>query len=392
MQKSDFIYHLPQERIATHPLSRRDESQLLVFDGTMQDHQFSQLPHLLPESSQLIFNNTKVIKARLRFTKTEGAKPIEVFCLNPFEQSVEEAMEAKNEIRFECMVGNLKRWKDHPLHLKLSEDLTLTATKGERSGQGFIISFTWTGKYTFSEVVNIAGQIPLPPYMNRDAEEEDVERYQTVYAANNGSVAAPTAGLHFTPKVLQDLQHLGHERLELTLHVGAGTFKPLGDGDISAHEMHAEEIIVSRQWLKNYLKHEGLKFAVGTTSLRTLESCHWIGVKLMTTGRFENLGQFDAYELDQSITTFQAYSALLDHLESAGMSSLALQTQLLIRPGYSMKSTQGIITNFHQPGSTLLLLVSAGIGESWRDVYTHAMANNYRFLSYGDSSLLYFKL
>ena len=174
MQKSDFIYHLPQERIATHPLSRRDQSQLLVFDGTIQDHQFSQLPKLLPESSQLIFNNTKVIKARLRFTKTEGAKPIEVFCLNPFEQSVEEAMEAKNEIRFECMVGNLKRWKDHPLHLKLNEDLTLTATKGERSGQGFIISFTWTGSYTFSEVVNIAGQIPLPPYMNRDAEEEDV--------------------------------------------------------------------------------------------------------------------------------------------------------------------------------------------------------------------------
>lgn len=196
MQKSDFIYHLPQERIATHPLSRRDESQLLVFDGTIQDHQFSQLPHLLPESSQLIFNNTKVIKARLRFTKTEGAKPIEVFCLNPFEQSVEEAMEAKNEIRFECMVGNLKRWKDHPLHLKLNEDLTLTATKGERSGQGFIISFTWTGSYTFSEVVNIAGQIPLPPYMNRDAQEEDVERYQTVYASNNGSVAAQRIPQH----------------------------------------------------------------------------------------------------------------------------------------------------------------------------------------------------
>ena len=281
MKKSDFIYDLPQERIATHPLSCRDESQLLVFDGTIKDHQFSQLPTLLPENSQLIFNNTKVIKARLRFTKTEGAKPIEVFCLNPFEQSVEEAMEAKNEIRFECMVGNLKRWKDHPLHLELKEDLTLTAIKGERSGQGFIISFTWTGKYTFSEVVNIAGQIPLPPYMNRDAEEEDVERYQTVYASNNGSVAAPTAGLHFTPAVLQELEQLGHERLELTLHVGAGTFKPLGDGDISAHEMHAEEIIISRQWLKNYLKHEGPKFAVGTTSLRTLESCHWIGVKLI---------------------------------------------------------------------------------------------------------------
>ncbi len=390
MQKSDFLYDLPERRIATHPLSQRDESKLLVFDGNIGDHNFSQLPTLLPSGSQLIFNNTKVIKARLRFTKTEGAKPIEVFCLNPYDQSVEEAMEAVESIRFECMVGNLKRWKDHPLHLELAKDLTLTAVKGERSGQGFIIDFSWTGAYTFSEVLNIAGQIPLPPYMNRDAEEDDVERYQTVYAANNGSVAAPTAGLHFTPKVLEQLDRQGHRRLELTLHVGAGTFKPLGDGDISAHEMHAEEIILSRDWLKNYLDHDGAKFAVGTTSLRTLESCHWIGVKLMASGILENLGQFDAYELDQEVSTKEAYNALLSHLEEHGIESMALQTQLMIRPGYTMKSVQGIITNFHQPGSTLLLLVSAGIGERWKEVYDHALANDYRFLSYGDSSLLYF--
>lgn len=390
MQKSDFLYDLPEHRIATHPLSQRDQSKLLVFDGNIGDHNFSQLPTLLPSGSQLIFNNTKVIKARLRFTKTEGAKPIEVFCLNPYDQSVEEAMEAVESIRFECMVGNLKRWKDHPLHLELANDLTLTAVKGERSGQGFIIDFSWTGAYTFSEVLNIAGQIPLPPYMNRDAEEDDVERYQTVYAANNGSVAAPTAGLHFTPKVLEQLDRQGHRRLELTLHVGAGTFKPLGDGDISAHEMHAEEIILSRDWLKNYLDHDGAKFAVGTTSLRTLESCHWIGVKLMASGILENLGQFDAYELDQEVSTKEAYNALLSHLEEHGIESMALQTQLMIRPGYTMKSVQGIITNFHQPGSTLLLLVSAGIGERWKEVYDHALANDYRFLSYGDSSLLYF--
>lgn len=390
MQKSDFLYDLPEHRIATHPLSQRDQSKLLVFDGNIGDHNFSQLPTLLPSGSQLIFNNTKVIKARLRFTKTEGAKPIEVFCLNPYDQSVEEAMEAVESIRFECMVGNLKRWKDHPLHLELAKDLTLTAVKGERSGQGFIIDFSWTGAYTFSEVLNIAGQIPLPPYMNRDAEEDDVERYQTVYAANNGSVAAPTAGLHFTPKVLEQLDRQGHRRLELTLHVGAGTFKPLGDGDISAHEMHAEEIILSRDWLKNYLDHDGAKFAVGTTSLRTLESCHWIGVKLMASGILEHLGQFDAYELDQETSTKEAYNALLSHLEEHGIESMALQTQLMIRPGYTMKSVQGIITNFHQPGSTLLLLVSAGIGERWKEVYDHALANNYRFLSYGDSSLLYF--
>lgn len=390
MQKSDFLYDLPEHRIATHPLAERDQSKLLVFDGNIGDHSFSQLPTILPSGSQLIFNNTKVIKARLRFTKTEGAKPIEVFCLNPFDQSVEEAMEAQHAIRFECMVGNLKRWKDHPLHLELADDLTLTAIKGERSGQGFVIDFSWTGAYTFSEVLNIAGQIPLPPYMNRDAEEDDVERYQTVYAANNGSVAAPTAGLHFTPKVLNELDRLGHQRLELTLHVGAGTFKPLGDGEISAHEMHAEEIILSRDWLKNYLGHNGDKFAVGTTSLRTLESCHWIGVKLMTSGTLENLGQFDAYELDQNASTSEAYKVLLDHLEENGIESMALQTQLMIRPGYTMKSVQGIITNFHQPGSTLLLLVSAGIGERWKEVYQHALDNDYRFLSYGDSSLLYF--
>lgn len=390
MQKSDFLYDLPEHRIATHPLSERDQSKLLVFDGNIGDHNFSALPTLLPSGSQLIFNNTKVIKARLRFTKTEGAKPIEVFCLNPYDQSVEEAMEALQTIRFECMVGNLKRWKDHPLQLELADDLTLTAVKGERSGQGFIIDFSWTGAYTFSEVLNIAGQIPLPPYMNRDAEEDDVERYQTVYAANNGSVAAPTAGLHFTPKVLEQLDSKGHQRLELTLHVGAGTFKPLGDGDISAHEMHAEEIILSRDWLKNYLNHNGDKFAVGTTSLRTLESCHWIGVKLMTSGIMENLGQFDAYELDQEVSTKDAYKALLSHLEEHGIESMALQTQLMIRPGYTMKSVQGIITNFHQPGSTLLLLVSAGIGDSWKRVYKHALENDYRFLSYGDSSLLYF--
>ena len=390
MQKSDFLYDLPEHRIATHPLSERDQSKLLVFDGNIGDHSFSQLPTILPSGSQLIFNNTKVIKARLRFTKTEGAKPIEVFCLNPFDQSVEEAMEAQHAIRFECMVGNLKRWKDHPLHLELANDLTLTAIKGERSGQGFVIDFSWTGAYTFSEVLNIAGQIPLPPYMNRDAEDDDVERYQTVYAANNGSVAAPTAGLHFTPKVLNELDRLGHQRLELTLHVGAGTFKPLGDGEISAHEMHAEEIILSRDWLKNYLGHNGDKFAVGTTSLRTLESCHWIGVKLMTSGTLENLGQFDAYELDQNASTSEAYKVLLDHLEENGIESMALQTQLMIRPGYTMKSVQGIITNFHQPGSTLLLLVSAGIGERWKEVYQHALDNDYRFLSYGDSSLLYF--
>ena len=391
MQKSDFIYHLPDHRIAKHPLSQRDQSKLLVFNGGISDQKFIDLPHQLPANSQLIFNNTKVIKARLRFTKTAGAKPIEVFCLNPFEQSIEEAMESRQNVRFECLVGNLKRWKNHPLELELSNDLVLTVQKGERSGQGFIIDFNWTGNYTFSEVLNSSGQIPLPPYMNRDAEESDTERYQTVYAANDGSVAAPTAGLHFTPGVLNQLELQGHQRLDLTLHVGAGTFKPLCDGDVDNHEMHGEEIILSTSWLKRYLNHKGPKFAVGTTSLRTLESCHWIGVNYLENGIVQDLGQFDAYKLNSKHSTRDAFEGLLGYMEMNVISNMALQTKLMIKPGYTMKSVDGIVTNFHQPGSTLLMLISSGIGESWRKIYAHALANDYRFLSYGDSSLLYFQ-
>lgn len=391
MQKSDFHYDLPQERIATHPLKQRDQSKLLIYNQDIHDRSFTDLPAALPAHSQLIFNNTRVVKARLHFTKTEGAKPIEVFCLTPHQQSVEESMEAREQVYFECLVGNLKRWKDHPLHLDLSPTLRLTAEKGERLGDMFVISFRWNSTDTFSHILELAGKIPLPPYMNREADAEDVNRYQTVYAASNGSVAAPTAGLHFTPHIFSALQSAGHQRVEVTLHVGAGTFKPLSDGAVDAHDMHAEEIIVDRNWLKSYLEHEGPKFAVGTTSLRTLESCHWIGTRLLESGTLTDLDQFDAYDLPQSTTTRAAFTALLAHLQQAQLSSIALKTRLMIRPGYRMKSVQGIITNFHQPGSTLLLLVSAGIGEDWRKVYQHALENDYRFLSYGDSSLLHFQ-
>lgn len=391
MQKSDFHYDLPQDKIAAHPLTQRDQSKLLVFDDSPQDYTFSDLPSLLPEKSQLFFNNTRVIRARLHFTKTEGAKPIEVFCLTPHLQSVEESMNATSEVKFECLVGNLKRWKDHPLHLALNDELVLTAEKGERLGDMFVIHFSWNGSQTFSEVLEIAGKIPLPPYMNRDAEEEDTERYQTVYASSNGSVAAPTAGLHFTPAVFDAMDNAGHSRVELTLHVGAGTFKPLSDGAVDDHDMHAEEILIEQNWLENYLHHDGSKFAVGTTSLRTLESCHWMGAKLLSGGKFENLGQFDAYSLPPSITTRESYQALLAYFKKNNIHNAAVKTQLMIRPGYQMKSVQGIITNFHQPGSTLLLLVSAGIGDVWREVYDYALSNGYRFLSYGDSSLLYFR-
>ena len=390
MKKSDFEYHLPEERIATYPLKQRDESKLLVFDGKIKDRLFKDLPELIPNESQLIFNNTRVIKARLHFVKTDGAKPIEIFCLTPHKQSVEESMNAQGSVLFECLIGNLKKWKDQALQLDLPSGIVLKAHRKERLGNVFIILFEWGTDTSFSVILEQAGKIPLPPYMNREAEVNDIDRYQTVYAENNGSVAAPTAGLHFTEEVFQRLNMLGHERMELTLHVGAGTFKPLSEGDINAHDMHAEEILVTRAWIQQYLNHHGAKFAVGTTSLRTLESCHWIGNNLLTHGRLEHLGQFDAYALPQERSTKECFKALLDELKQRDLQSIALKTQLMIRPGYQMKSVQGIITNFHQPGSTLLLLVSAGIGDSWNEVYQHALDNEYRFLSYGDSSLLYF--
>jgi len=391
MQKSDFDYLLPEHRIAIHPLEQRDASKLLVYrDGKTEDQSFSNLPDLLPDNSQLIFNNTRVVKARLHFTKTSGAKPIEVFCLGPYQMSVEDSMNATRSIQFECLVGNLKRWKDHALHLELGHGLVLTAEKGIRIGHAFVIHFSWNSEAAFSTVLEIAGKIPLPPYMNRDPENADVERYQTVYAASNGSVAAPTAGLHFTQKVFDQLTERNHQWFEVTLHVGAGTFKPLDNGPVDKHEMHSEELLLSRDLLERYLAHKGTKFAVGTTSLRTLESCHWMGVKILQGQPLEDLGQFEAYSLNGSFSTEEAYSALLDYLNTHDIPSTTIKTQLMIKPGYRIKSVKGIITNFHQPGSTLLLLVSAGIGKRWQEVYQHALAEDYRFLSYGDSSLLYF--
>lgn len=391
MRKSDFEYDLPEERIATYPLAQRDESKLLVFDGKIEDRLFKDLPVLIPSKSQLIFNNTRVIRARLHFIKTQGAKPIEIFCLTPHGQSVEESMNAQGSVLFECLIGNLKKWKNHALELVLPGGIVLKAHRKDRLGDVFVVLFEWDTNTSFSVILEQAGKIPLPPYMNREAEANDIDRYQTVYAENNGSVAAPTAGLHFTQEVFQRMNMLGHERMELTLHVGAGTFKPLSEGDINIHDMHAEEILITQTWLQQYLNHEGPKFAVGTTSLRTLESCHWIGNNLLTHGQLEPLGQFDAYALPQERTTRECFKALLHELKQRGLQSISLKTQLMIRPGYHMKSVRGILTNFHQPGSTLLLLVSAGIGDSWKAVYQHGLDNAYRFLSYGDSSLLYFK-
>ena len=390
MKKEQFQYDLPEERIAHEPLPERDQSLLLRYqNGVVSDHSFVELPDLLPAGSQLVFNNTRVVQARLHFTKTEGVKPIEIFCLGPHLQSVEESMRSVGRVSFECLIGNLKRWKDHPLHLPLSNGIVLEAQRGERNGNYFVVHFHWNGPQTFAEILSEAGKIPLPPYMNREAGAEDVVRYQTVYAASEGSVAAPTAGLHFTERILEALEARGHQRLELTLHVGAGTFKPLEDGDIDAHEMHSEELLLSSQWLQSYLNHKGPKFAVGTTSLRTLESTYWMGVRLLEGGPLQNLGQRDAYELPQHYSVEKAFTAVLLALDHLGTSVHPIATQLMIKPGYRIRTVGGLVTNFHQPGSTLLLLVSAFIGERWREVYQHALKNGYRFLSYGDSSLIY---
>ena len=392
MLKSDFLYDLPEDRIAKAPLAQRDQSKLLVVkDGNISHQRFVELPELLPEDTQLVFNNTRVVRARLFFIKTEGAKPIEVFCLGPHKQSVEEAMTAKGTVQFECLVGNAKRWKDHPLTLALEDGSTLTARKVFKDTTHFVIEFEWDSAQEFSSILEMAGNVPIPPYMNRAAEASDIQRYQTVYAQSNGSVAAPTAGLHFTPDVLQQLDKNGHQRLECTLHVGAGTFRPLEEGAVADHEMHAEQLTLAPDFIEALIAHQGQRFAVGTTATRTLESAYWIGVKLYSTGVFEDLQQNDAYTLPQDIPVDTALQALATYLNAQSTPMVHVKTQLMIRPGYTFRTINGVVTNFHQPGSTLLLLVSAGIGPLWKTAYTEALKKDYRFLSYGDSSLLYFK-
>jgi S-adenosylmethionine:tRNA ribosyltransferase-isomerase len=384
----DFDYVLPDERIAKYPLASRDQSKLLNYNnGEIAQYTFDKITDLLKPETQIVMNNTKVVQARLLFYKSEGTTPIEIFCLEPVGLEVQQAMAIKNEIVFYCLVGRAKKWKSGFLEIALNTH-QLKAERLERRGQGYEIKFSWTGDLTFAEILEEAGHTPLPPYLNRKDEESDKVRYQTVYAKNNGSVAAPTAGLHFTDEILDQLIKNNHEILNATLHVGAGTFKPVSSEIVSDHEMHFEEIHISSDFISRLLAHKGSRTAVGTTSVRTLESLYWLGVKLINNSGDINLelGQWDAYDLPQDISAEESLTRLLNHMEGK---DLFTKTQLMIGPGYSFRMIDTIVTNFHQPKSTLLLLVAAATKGKWNQLYDYALANNFRFLSYGDSSIIH---
>lgn len=393
---ADYDYPLPDERIAKYPLAERDQSKLLVYrDETIAEHRFWQLPEIMAPNQTLVFNNTRVIPARLKFRKATGAQ-IEIFCLEPVDPAEYQVAFQSRECTWKCIVGNLKKWKDDQLTHTFETDnrsVTLTATKIEDHRAYQYIKFSWDDDLlTFSQVIEMVGVTPIPPYLHRESEAIDRDRYQTVYSRIKGSVAAPTAGLHFTDNLLTKLTGHGTSLSELTLHVGAGTFKPVQSEIITDHEMHTEFFSVNAQTLRNLIANYGNIIAVGTTTLRTLESLYWLGIKIGNiTDTVPHLNQWDAYELDGKISYTQALQNLLNYMENKGESEFYATTQIMIAPGYRIRSIKALITNFHQPKSTLLLLVSAVAGERWKDIYTYAMEHDFRFLSYGDSSIIYYR-
>jgi S-adenosylmethionine:tRNA ribosyltransferase-isomerase len=391
----DFVYELPDERIAKFPLPERDQSKLLFYKNhTISDHTFTDLADLLPAGSLLVFNNTKVVQARLIFHKETGGA-VEIFCLEPVapHREVQLAMQQTQSCTWKCLVGNNKRWKSGPLKL-VFEDGEVTAEREAQQEGHFLIRFTWTpADLTFAEVLERCGRLPLPPYLNRELTPEDRTRYQTIYAHHEGAVAAPTAGLHFTDKVMAQLRAKGIDSTYLTLHVGAGTFKPVKADTMEGHDMHAEQFMVSKQVVQQLLQHLGQPIIpVGTTSMRSLESLYWLGTLLLQQPELKPeellVTQWLPYETSTPPATHEALQALLRYMERHQTEHLHASTQIIIAPGYAFKVCNGLVTNFHQPESTLLLLVSALIGEDWKEVYQHALNNDYRFLSYGDSSLL----
>ena len=397
MQKikiSDFDYDLPEERIAKYPLKDRDASNLLFYNNSkIGDLKFRDLPKILSPNVRLIFNNTKVIRARLQFEKITGAK-IEIFCLEPyFPSEYVQSFESTNSCQWSCMIGNAKKWKEGSLYKEIhigNSEIKISAKKIKTEGQSPIVEFSWDNStYTFSEIIEIMGQLPIPPYLNRETEKSDLKRYQTVYSKIKGSVAAPTAGLHFTEKVFNGLQNKNIVSEEVTLHVGAGTFKPVKSEEIGQHDMHSEHFIVQKSSLINLLDKR-TNIPVGTTSVRTLESLFWLAVKLDKKLITNNLhiNQWDPYQIESHLSKNEALNILIQYLEENHLDFIEASTEIMIVPGYKFKIAEAIITNFHQPKSTLLLLISAFIGEDWKTMYRHALDNNYRFLSYGDSSLL----
>lgn len=395
----DFNYDLPDSRIAKFPLSQRDHSKLLVDDkGKIGEDQFFNLPNHIPSGSLMVFNNTKVIQARLHFRKSTGAL-IEVFLLEPYiPADYERIFQQTKSCSWLCMIGNLKKWKGETLEREITIGDSVVILKAEKrekpqSSQYENVCFTWNDDtLSFSELLEAVGELPIPPYLNRETEESDKTTYQTVYSKIKGSVAAPTAGLHFSDDVLKALDSKGVERQEVTLHVGAGTFKPVKSVEIGDHDMHTEYICVKREVLESIVAHNSQVVAVGTTSVRTLESLYYMGCKIaenpdVTEGQL-HVNQWEPYEKTYTLTPQEAIESIIGYLDKNGLTALHSSTQIIIAPGYEYKFVKQLITNFHQPQSTLLLLVSAFLKGHWREVYDYALSHDFRFLSYGDSSLL----
>ena len=397
---AEYNYDLPDERIAKYPIAQRDHSKLLVYrDGQVSEDRFYNVGDYIAPDSLLIYNNTRVIQARLEFYKPTGAR-VEVFCLEPLTpHDYQLSLGSTTSCTWKCMVGNAKKWHEESLELRVERlETTLRAYKEQVLGNTYAVRFEWDGeKVSFAEILDAIGELPIPPYLNRKTEESDKTTYQTVYSRIKGSVAAPTAGLHFTESVLNDLRNRGIETDEVTLHVGAGTFLPVKTADANEHTMHSEIIAVPKSTIAHIQRQLGKIVAVGTTSMRTLESLYFIGRRLRDTGipgyrdTEIHVDQFEPYELkanSQELTSKEALQAILDYLDATGQDTLHAETQIMIKPGYTFHIVDQLITNFHQPQSTLLLLVSAFVGGDWRTIYDYALTHDFRFLSYGDSSIL----
>ena len=411
----EYNYPLPDERIAKYPLAARDQSKLLVYrEGEVSEDKFYRVGEYVPTGSLLIYNNTRVIQARLEFHKEAGDETIrligdkargariEIFCLEPLEpHDYQLSLGSTEGCTWKCMIGNAKKWKSgalsQPVILPSGKEVRLWAEKGEQTGNTFSVRFSWEGaSVSFAEILDAVGELPIPPYLNRKTEESDKTTYQTVYSRIKGSVAAPTAGLHFTDNVLNGLRERGVKTAEVTLHVGAGTFQPVKVADANQHTMHTEIIAVPKATIQTIIENLGHIVAVGTTSMRTLESLYFLGEQFYTRHMTQDIGhltysvsQFEPYEKDHALSTQEALQAIVDHLEQIGEEVLHAETQIMIKPGYTFHVVDQLITNFHQPKSTLLLLVSAFVGGDWHRIYDYALANDFRFLSYGDGSILF---
>ncbi len=400
---NDFIYHLPTEKIALHPLEKRDQSKLLIYkEGEIKEDTYKNISDHLPSNSLLIFNNTKVIPARILFKKETGGT-IEIFCLEPFEENTEYTtmMSKTGSAKWKCMIGGASKWKEGGLIKKIkirNEEVEFTATLKQKLADAYLTDFSWQpSHYSFSEIIEQAGEIPLPPYIKRDVEEDDKERYQTIYAEHKGSVAAPTAGLHFTHEVFSSFENKNIEKAFVTLHVGAGTFKPVKSETMQQHEMHAEWMEVSTEFIELMLKNIKREIiCIGTTSVRTIESLYWMGVKtILDPNQPVNelaVKQWEVYEkdlLEYKCDPEKSLTSLLQFLQKKKLTKLFIQTQIIITPGYRFKLTRGLVTNFHQPKSTLLLLIAAIARKDWKRIYEYALKNEFRFLSYGDGCLIF---